>query len=87
LDQVACCLIVAFVAHLIFVVGYRVFALARLVTMVSALALALILDHRYLSSRTTLTGLTPRSHPGRSQHGEGRRFTSLAGRHGAKVCQ
>jgi hypothetical protein len=70
LDQVACCLIVAFVAHLIFLVGCRVFALARLVTMVSPLALALILDHRYLASRTALTGFTPMS-PGHWRHRKG----------------
>jgi len=70
LDQVACCLIVAFITLLIFFMGRRVFALARLMTMVSALTLALILDHRYPASRTALTGFTPMS-PGHWRHRKG----------------
>ena len=54
LDKLAGCLVVAVVAHLIFFVSCRVFALTRLVAVVSALALALILGH--CSSQTYQTG-------------------------------
>jgi hypothetical protein len=50
LDKLTGCLLVAVVAHLIFFVSYRVFALTRLVAVVSALALASLLGHRFLSS-------------------------------------
>ena len=53
MDQIACCLVVAVVAHLIFFMSRRVFALTRLVAVVSALALALILGHHFLSNTLT----------------------------------
>src|SRR5262249_39227706 len=50
LDKLAGCLVVAVVAQLILILSCRVFALTRLVAVVSALALALILGHRFLSN-------------------------------------